>query len=259
VKAVALFCGAHGALVAAALLAPGVAYAQDVTVTETAPAAAPTPQGDQAQGEKLESDEKKNNGRILELVWANAEAGFSYINMQQISSSNLGLQNATSAGGMFGFGAGIRLWILTIGARARLNDLSSFTFWELNGELGFHIPIKKWDPYFALTGGYAFSGSLSSVAENASASESPSDVSIHGADAGLSLGVDYYFLPILSLGLDVTGEALFLSRPPASLPAGLNQLPAAEQMMIENQPLYKATGDSVGFGISGSLHVGLHI
>jgi hypothetical protein len=243
---------------------PGVAGAQmsvppPPDTSQPPPNYAPSTSAEGAQNQELASDEKKDSGRILEIVWANAEAGFGYINMQQISSSNLQIQNATSAGGMFGVGAGIRLLVFTLGVRARLNELSAFNLWELNGELGFHIPIKRWDPYFALHGGYTFVGTLSSSAVGDSLGASPSDISIHGADAGVSLGADYYILPVLSLGLDVTGEALFLSRPPLALPPGFNLLPAAMQNQITSNPLYSASGDSVGFGLSGSLHLGLHI
>jgi hypothetical protein len=250
-------------LLGATWLLPAVAQAQTWVEPSTPsfppPPTAPTAQGDQAQSERLASDEKKDSGRILELVWANAEAGFSYINMQQFSSSSLQIQNATSAGGVFGLGAGVRLLVFTLGVRARLNELSAFNFWEINGELGCHIPVKKWDPYFALHGGYTFVGTLSSSALSESLSASASDISIHGADAGLSVGADYYFIPFLSLGLDVTGQALFLSRPPVALPPGFDELPASEQATIKKNPLYTASGDSVGFGVSGSLHVGLHI
>jgi hypothetical protein len=248
----------------AACLISSVAYAQDpakpdISFSPTQSFTAPTPQGDRAQGEKLAYEEKKDSGRIFEVFWADVEGGFSYINMQQFSSSSLQIQNATAWGGMLGLGAGVRLLVFTLGVRARLNELSAFDFWEINGEVGCHIPIKKWDPYFALHGGYTFVGSLTSSAAGDSASMPASDISVHGADAGLSVGLDYYFLSVLSLGLDVTGEGLFLSRPPAALPSGFDQLPAAEQNMIKSQPIYSASGDSVGFGVSGSLHLGLHL
>jgi hypothetical protein len=236
---------------------PGLAHAQGFTQSDpSAPAAAPppptapTPQGDQAQSQKLATEEKKDSGRILELVWANVEGGFSYINMNGFSTKNLGLQNTSSAGGLFGVGAGLRLFILTLGVRLRLNDLSAFSFWEINGELGFHIPAGHWDPYFALHGGYTFSGSIGDAFTVPSAAAAAAGaVDIHGGDAGLSIGCDYYFLKVLSLGVDLTGQGLFLSRPAVQVPG----LPAQEQSALN------ATGDSVGFGISGSLHFGLHI
>jgi hypothetical protein len=243
----------------------GVASAEEPAQADLSVSAAPSPpvdptlKYDSAESETRATQDKKDSGRIFELVWANVEGGFSYINMRQLSSSNLGIENASSAGGLVGLGAGLRVFVFTFGVRARLNELSAFNFWEINGELGIHIRAKKWDPYFALHGGYTFEGSLSASAVGNSLSASATDISIHGADAGLSVGLDYYFLPVLSLGLDATGQALFLSRPPASLPPDFAQLPPAEQAMIKSQPLYQVSGDAVGFGISGSLHLGLHL
>ncbi len=203
----------------------------------------------------LDEGEKEDSGRGLEWVWLNAEVGASYINMEQFNSNNLALEKSSSAGPMFGLGAGIRLFVLTFGVRARLHQLSAFNLWEVNGEIGLHVPIKRIDPYISLHGGYAFVGSLSSDSLGAASSNSAGDVSIHGFDVGLSGGLDYYFTKALSVGLDVTLDALFLKRPPTPLPAGLT---TAEQAAIRQQPLYANSGDSAGFGMSGSLHLGVH-
>jgi hypothetical protein len=245
-----------------ATLVPVLAHAQyEPSGTPTYPdpalngSSSTLPQDEQAQNQRLANDEKKDSGRVLELVWANAEAGFGYVNLQSLNNKNLEIQNSASSGGMFGVGAGIRLAIFTLGVRARLNELSSFNLWETNGEFGFHIPIKKWDPYLSLHGGYTFVGTLDSSALSSAASSAASDFSVHGADAGLSLGVDYYFIPFVSLGLDLSAEALFLSRPAlVTLPAAAtNNLSAADQAAL------KASGDAAGIGASGSLHLGLHI
>lgn len=174
--------------------------------------------------------------------------------MDSINSHNLALNNSEAAGGMVGFGAGVRLLIFTLGARARLNELATFGLWELGGELGIHVPMKKWDPYFGFQGGYALSASLSQAL-----SKSAGDITIHGGYAGMMFGADYYLFHYLSLGLDLSADGLFLTRPPASLPADFKKLPVSVQRALESQPIYKDSGDSVGFGIAGSLHVGMHL
>jgi hypothetical protein len=203
----------------------------------------------------LDQGEHEDSGRGLEWVWLNAELGASYINMEQFNSNNLALEKSSSAGPMFGLGAGIRLVVFTFGVRARLHQLSVFNLWEVNGEIGLHVPIKKLDPYVSLHGGYAFVGRLSSDSLSTTSSSSAGDVSIHGFDVGLSGGLDYYFTKALSLGLDVTLDALFLNRPPTPLPPGLTP---AQQQAIKTQPLYANSGDSAGFGLNGSLHFGVH-
>ncbi len=257
---------------------PRIAAAQDLAppppIDQSSPSSSPSPQspGDtsgapqqstpaaEQQSQSLEQQEKEDSGRPLEWVWLNAEAGGSYINMEQFNSTTFAIQKSSSGGPMLGVGAGIRLLVFTLGVRARVHEMSAFNLWQINGEFGFHIPIKNWDPYIAVHGGYAFVGTLSADSLNAATGSSANDVSIHGFNAGLSLGADYYFTPLFSLGLDITADALFLHRPPTPLPPGLT--PAEQQQLLNSSPqaaqLYQNSGDSAGFGLVGSLHLGLH-
>ena len=61
---------------------------------------------------------------------------------------------------MFALGAGIRFVVLVLGVRAKYNALSAFNMWQINGELGFKIPIGNVDILFGVHGGYSFVGSL---------------------------------------------------------------------------------------------------
>jgi hypothetical protein len=194
-------------------------------------------------------DEKKDAGRGHEWAYVDADVGISYVNMASLSSSTLQQQNMASAGPSFGVGAGFRLFILSLGARATLNSLSSFNLWQMDAELGFHIPKGHWEPYLGLHGGYCFVGSLDD-----GISGSPTD-SITGGDAGLQGGVDYYFNHYVSLGLALGGNALFLHGAPPPLPSGvaLASLPAKDRM------LYEQSGDSVGLGLGASLRLGFHL
>jgi hypothetical protein len=245
-----------GVGVLASWLLASPASAQDLAPPPPMAAPAPADPNAPPPGEegKLNKDEKKDSGRGLEWLYLDAHGGFSYIDMASFSASSLGLAQTSSAGGAFGVGAGIRLLILTLGARATINELSAFNLWQLDGELGFHIPIGHFEPYFGLHGGYAFVGTLDASAIGSAASGSP-NVAVHGGDAGLQVGLDYYFNHYISLGLEVSGNALFLHRPPVSLPAGIpvSAIPPSEQQ------LYNGSGDSVGLGVIGSLHVGLHL
>jgi hypothetical protein len=225
------------------------AHAQDLAPPSTGaqadPSSTPPPPAEDA---KLGTEEKKDSKRGLEWVYLNADAGFSYISMDSLSNSNLGVTNSSSAGPTFGVAAGIRLFILTLGARANLNALSSFNLWQMDAELGIHIPIGHWEPYFGLHGGYCFVGSLDD-----GISGSP-NVSVTGGDAGAQLGLDYYFNHFVSLGIDVSGNALFLNRPPTALPAGVSS-----QLTASQQAIYKQSGDSVGLGVAPSLRLGFHL
>jgi len=249
-----------GAILGASLLVTTRASAQDLTPPPpmaTPPADSSAPPGQQAESTKLDEDKKKDSGRGLEFLYLDAHGGFSYVDMASFSATTLGPIPTSSSGPAFGVGAGIRLFILTLGARATLSDLSSFSLWQVDGEVGFHIPIGHFEPYFGLHGGYAFSGTLNPDALSSAAAGSP-NVAIHGGDAGLQLGMDYYFNHFISLGLEVSGNALFLHRPPAPLPAGVTAADVA-LLPAQEQQIYNNSGDSVGLGVIGSLHLGLHL
>ncbi len=208
--------------------------------------------------QELEEAEKEDSGRNFELIYVNGDVGFSYINMESFNASNLALQKTTSVGPGFSVGAGIRLLIFAFGARMKLHQLSAFNLWQLNGEFALHFSQKKFDPYIGLHGGYSFVGTLSSSAVdpgNASAPNPSSDVSVRGFNAGMSVGFDYYLSSLFSLGLEGSGEALFLKRPPVPIPAGV---PAAVADQLKSQPLYANSGNSAGIGATVMFRVGLH-
>ncbi len=203
------------------------------------------------------SDESQDSGLGLEWVYLNADAGFAYTNMESLSATNLALAKASSAGGAFGIGAGVRLLFFTLGVRARDLQLSAFNLWELNAEAAFHIRIWRIDPYFGVRGGYAFVGELGSTSVNVLSGSSTSDVSVHGVNVGPMFGIDVYLSSLVSIGGDANAEFLFLKRPAAPLPAGVTQ---ADVMMLppQQQQLYQLSGSSVGFGVIATAHLGLH-
>jgi hypothetical protein len=206
--------------------------------------------------QQLDDSEKKDSGRNFELFYVNADVGLSYISLDSFNASNLALQKTNSIGPAFGLGAGVRLLILTAGVRMKLNQLSAFSLWQVNGEVAFHFTESKFDPYIGVHGGYAFVGTLQSSSLDSATSSSAGDVSVHGFDAGLDLGFDYYLSSLFSIGASGMGEALFLQRPPVPIPAGL---PQAQVDAIKNQPLYANSGNSAGFGAAGFLRLGLHL
>ena len=230
------------------LLATGSASAQDLQ---------PPPAMAYPQASNGPTDESQDSGLGLEWVYLNADAGFAYTGMQSVSSSNLAIQRASSAGGAFGVGAGVRLLFFTVGVRARDLQLSAFNLWELDGEAAFHIRIWRIDPYLGLRGGYAFVGGLGSGTVDVASGGSSSDVSVHGGNLGPMFGIDVYLSSLVSVGADANAEFLFLKRPPAPLPAGVT---AADVAMLpsQQQQLYQLSGSSVGFGVVGTAHLGLH-
>ena len=169
-----------------------------------------------ATQQQLNASDNATSFRGFEIVYANAEVGGTYVTL----GSKLG-SNSGEGGAAFGAGVGVRFLTWTLGLRARVAPLSDFTLIQANLEAGFHLPLGAWDPYVNIHGGY-----VTAPLKNAGSFPSP-----NGFDLGGSLGADYYFTALLSLGLDATADALFLS--------------AASQ-------------SSVGSALIGSLHLGLH-
>lgn len=260
---------------AALLLATSAAHAQDTTPAPP-PAIAPpppmdpstpgSPTGDpnqpappeQATTAKLDEAERQDSGRNFELVWLDAHLGGSYIDMRQFSSDTLSLQKASSSGPMVSLGAGLRLLVLVFGVRAKYNALSAFNMWQLNGEIGFKIPISQVDFLIGAHGGYSFVGNVAegTVATNSGNTPTNNDaVKIRGWNAGLDVALDYYVTKNFSIGGGVFGDFLYLNRPPVATPAGLTP---EQQALVKQDPLYQQSGTSAGLQLGGALRLGLH-
>jgi hypothetical protein len=218
----------------------------------------PNGQGDTKQ--KLEAADKADNGRGFELIYVNGDIGASYINMTSFSSSadktSFGFQTTQSAGPGFQLAAGVRLVFLTLGVRARLNQLSAFSLWQLNAEVGLKSTMGSLDLFGGVHGGYDFLGSLdkASLSSDTDTQQSSGNVTVRGWNAGLDAGLDYYLVPMFSLGFVASADFLQLNRPPIST-AGLDPTVAAK---IQADPNYSKSGQSDGFGLMGAVRLGLH-
>ncbi|WP_394832303.1 hypothetical protein LVJ94_37905 [Pendulispora rubella] len=188
-----------------------------------------------------EPEREKDSGRGLEFFYANVSAGAGLVGLTTFNSSDLALERTSAVGPVFDVGLGLRLLILTIGPRLRYTALSPYDLWQINAEVAFHIPIGRWDPYIGLYGGYSFLGALSQDAIGTRANSN--DVHVRGFDAGLQLGLDYYFTPHLSFGGEFSSEFLAMWRPSVDGSADVE---------------YGKSGGSAGFGGRLLLHGGIH-
>ncbi|MDP9000144.1 MAG: hypothetical protein M3O46_08540 [Myxococcota bacterium] len=223
--------------------------------TQTAPPYASSLPSTPVMPPTRSKDEADDSGLGLEWVWINADVGGAFVNMQSFSATNLGLTKTESAGPAFGVGLGVRLIFITLGVRVRDLLLSSIgSLWELNAEAALHTRIWHIDPYIGVRGGYNFVGSLNSDSIQIASGASPPDVSVHGFNVGPMIGIDYYFAKVVSIGVDADAQFLFLQRPKPTLPAALQGKPLPPQY----QTLYNESGSSVGFGITGTAHLGIH-
>jgi hypothetical protein len=112
-----------------------------------------------------------------------------------------------------GAGLGVRLLVLTIGARGRIGFFDPWQMFTVGGEIGIHIPLGRVEPHFELGGGYAALGSVRGLVQGATDA-----ISIAGGYGRISGGVDVYLTPWFSVGLLVSGDFLAMVRPGLSLP-----------------------------------------
>jgi hypothetical protein len=134
--------------------------------------------------------------------------------------------------------------VFTAGVRFRLGSFSEWQLWTLNAEGGLRIPIGSLEPYFTVGGGYASLGSFSTKAPASSKAD------VKGFNARLSAGLDYYVSNTFSVGGNLSGDVLFLSRSKVD--------GAAASTSGNEAAVYAKDGSSIGAGATLTAVVGLH-
>jgi len=211
------------------------------------------PQQHAATEQSLKQADDKDSGRGLEFVWVNAEAGFQYLSLNTFHANNLvdsQFVKSSQSGPLFGFGAGLRLIFLTLGARFRLGDFSAWQMWTLDAEAGLHMPIGMVEPYFNFGAGYASMGAISG---NNALNFQSAGVNIHGWNARIGFGMDIYLTRTISVGALMTGDMLYLKRSQRLTIANPNT-PALQQAA----QVYANDGSSIGGAATLTGVVGLH-
>ncbi|MBX3128313.1 MAG: hypothetical protein KF718_16435 [Polyangiaceae bacterium] len=201
---------------------------------------------------ELERADREDSGRGLEFFYINAEIGGEHLGLQTFKANNLvdaGVVKTSQTGLAMGAGLGVRLVFLTLGPRFRLASFEDWQLWTLNAELGIRIPLGNVEPYFTFGGGYASVGSFDSG--NLGGNLNNDDVDITGYNLRGGFGIDLYLSPAFSIGANLTGEMLFLSRPgvdPSKLNTGTGS----------TDDVYAADGSSIGAGVTLTAVAGLH-
>jgi hypothetical protein len=158
-------------------------------------------------------------------------------------------------------GAGVRLLVFTLGARGRVasfednsptQTVGSWQMWTLDAELGLRAPLGRLEPHAALAAGTTSFGGFRAAVQGLSAG-----LDVHGVDARLDGGVDYWVSPAVSLGVDLSAGLLAVSRPGVSVrdlatPKEIGTINDAKARVLE------ASGSSVGSVIAATGDVGVH-
>jgi hypothetical protein len=151
-----------------------------------------------------------------EHAWIDADVGGAYTDVTLFNASALSLEKSARGGPTFSVAAGVRLDALSLGVRVRDLALSAYNVWEVDGEGALHTRFDRFDAHVGFRGGYAILSGVSGVS---------------GLNMGAFFGFDYYASPLLSLGVDICPEILWLQ--------GTSQA-------------------SLGFGFEATGRVGLH-
>ena len=207
---------------------------------------------------ELEEAEKKDSGRGLEWFFLEPEVGYEWIGLETFKSDGLTYAKQVStrdSGLMVGGTAGLRLVFLTLGARARLGMFDQWNVATFDGEAGVRFPLGSVEPYLSLGAGYAYLGSMDTSGWGAD------DVEISGWNARAGFGLNIYVTNVLTIGANVTGEALFLKRPGVNLSSATSSGGSgstAEQLDEASRKLAQADGTGVGGALTASFVAGLH-
>jgi len=204
---------------------------------------AKAPEAQSSPEKELERADREDSGRGLEWVWVNAEIGGEHLGLQTLKANALvdpSVVKTTQTGLVYGAGLGVRLLVFTAGVRFRLGSFSDWQLWTLGAEGGLRIPLGSLEPYFTVGAGYASLGSFSTSAPAASKADAK------GFNARLGAGIDYYLSSTFSLGANLSGDLLFLSRSGKASASG------------EEAAVYGKDGSSIGAGATLTAVVGLH-
>jgi hypothetical protein len=208
-----------------------------------------------APGPPMQPSEGKDSGRGIEFVWLDGEAGFQYLNLNTFKANHLvdaQYVKSSQSGPVYGVAAGLRLIFLTLGAKFRLGDFSAWQWWTLDAEAGLHMPMGMIEPYFNFALGYA---SLGAFGASGGLNMQGAGVAIHGYNARVGFGLDFYLTRFVSMGALMTGDLLYMRRPKVDT-AALAAVPAADQQAALQ--IYANDGSSIGSAATLTGVVGLH-
>ena len=209
--------------------------------------------------QQLEEAKEEDSERGLEFFYFNVEGGFQHVGLTTFSVNEeeltAGLIASSSSGGMVGAGLGLRLFFLTLGARARAGFFSDWQLFSLGGELGIRIPLGRVEPHFDFGFGYAGLGSVTSAIQGAADA-----VDISGYYGRVGGGLDVYITPVISIGANASFEMLGLTRPGVS-PDEIGNIQSANGGNLDQarQDALRLDGTSYGSSLAITGVIGLHL
>jgi hypothetical protein len=187
------------------LLSATYARAQDPSVLAQPPAA-PGEAHHQGPPEREREPEP-----MKKLLWLDAEVGFATADINtftaDLNSMAVGFKGHSGTGPVAGAAIGVRFVFVTLGVRGRVTSLTGWSMSSVDGELGFRVTFRRFEPYMTIAAGYT---ALGGGGLQDPSSSTP--VELNGLNARLGLGLDYFVSRYVSLGGGLGGEALAFTR-----------------------------------------------
>ncbi len=200
----------------------------------------------------LDRADKEDSGRGLEFAWLNAELGPEYVGLQALKADKLvdgTLVDSKGFGMMYGAGVGARLLAFTLGARFRFGFLRLAAV-DVGGRGGHAYSARTHRAVLYVRRRLRLARWLQKPA-----AVSPLSPSAKGFDLRGGVGLDVYLSNTFSIGGNLSGDLLFLSRSAsAAVP-----LPPGSQEQQNAMAVYAEDGSGIGAGATLSLVLGLHI
>jgi hypothetical protein len=161
----------------------------------------------------LEEAEHLDSGRGLEFVYFEGGGGAQLAALEAFGSSGVLFPDSETPvlGPVVNVASGVRLLYLTIGPRFRFGHYGAWDLWTLNLDLGWRIPLGRFEPYAFIGGGFAKVAYAASVS-TARGDEGNLSVSASGFDIRLGGGADYYVSNVFSVGGTLGADVVRLSR-----------------------------------------------
>jgi hypothetical protein len=175
----------------------------------------PAPQESQAEREARERRERRERDAAAEeeeerstIFWVTAGAGASYADAIVFDRTNFvpGAERQNGMGPSIAAAAGVKLFILTLGARATISFLPPFDVGTIALDVGVRIPTPIVEPYARIGFGYAWLGAADYQMP------SMSDTSVYGLVLDAGVGFDFYLSDNFAIGAGFDFAFLNLSR-----------------------------------------------
>jgi hypothetical protein len=123
-------------------------------------------------------------------AWAEVEGGVSSLHLRTLAvdeaAGRVGFVDTDALVPVMGAGAGLRLSVVSIGPRVRIDRADGFDRWSIGGEVGIRVPVSIFEPYFELGGGQT---AIANVKDASSVAQGITHISGYYARVGGGIAV----------------------------------------------------------------------